>query len=243
MNLRSYLKRLEQLTVDNSPTILTGLATFGVVTTAYLSGKAAVKAEYILMNDGVPETTRERLELTWKCYIPPVAAGVVTVGAIIGAQHINNRRAAAMATAFTIAERGYEQYREKVIDRLGEDKELEVRDEVAKERLKENPLSDTTVIVGKGGTHLCYDAFSGRYFESSMETIKQAELTVGYQILHDGYASVSDLYYELGIPPTAISEEVGWNTDSPLRIVYSAILAEDDRPCIAIDYDLHPRRS
>lgn len=246
MSLRSIFKKVEHFTADHSPEILTAIGVAGTLTTAFLTADSTIKAMRLI--DFEEETQdkelepREQIELVWKIYIPPVTSAVFTIAAIVGAAHVNRRRAAAMATAYTISERAFTEYKDKVVERLGEKKERDIRDELAQDRVDENPVSDNTVIINGGGDVLCYDRHTGRYFMSSMDELKQAEITINYMILHDGYASLSDLYFELGIPSTRYAEEVGWNTDTKLKMVFSAVLAENDKPCIAVDFDLAPRR-
>lgn len=246
MDFAQMLKRLEKITVDNSPAILTGLGITGVLATAYLTGKASIKAvdlikgQEILRNETLD--TKERVKLVWKIYIPPAASATLTIGAIVGANHVSTRRATAVAAAYSISERAFTEYKEKVVEKLGEKKEHAIHNEIAQERIERNPPNDNMVIITDNGEILCHDAFSGRYFKSSMEAIQRAEIAVNHQILNDGYANLSDLYYMIGLPPTAISEEVGWNTSRLLKIVYSTVLSPDNRPCISIDFDLHPNR-
>lgn len=243
MSFAIFLKRLEKLTIDNSPAILTALGVTGTLTTAYLTGKATLRAADLIEHE-LPRNHefKDEVKLVWKIYIPPATSAAFTIGAIIGANRISNRRAAAIATAYSISERAFSEYKEKVIEKVGEKKERAFRDELAQDRVDANPPTDNTVIITDNGDVLCYDQFTGRYFKSSMEALKRAENEINHQIIHDGYASVSDLYYILGLPITAFSDEVGWNQDRMLEIVYSTTLSPDNKPCIAIDFDLHPTR-
>lgn len=251
MSLSAVLKRLEKFTIDNSPAILTGVGIAGVVGTAYLSGKASIKAYELswAYKDDVREDPDLEQEIKVhyakkfaKVFAPPVASGVATIACIYGANHISSRRAAAMATAYSLTEKAFTEYKEKVVEKVGEKKEQSYRDEIMQDRVREHPPEDRTVLVAGGGEVLCYDKFTGRYFRSDMETIRRAENDVNQQIINDGYASVSDLFEHLGLPVTSFSEEVGWNTDKLLTIQYSTVLSPDNQPCISIDYDLHPNR-
>lgn len=53
---------------------------------------------------------------------------------LIGASSVNLRRNAALATAYTLSESALKEYREKVVETIGEKKEQAVQDAVAKER-------------------------------------------------------------------------------------------------------------
>lgn len=252
MDISRLFKTAEKFTIDNSPAILTVLGVSGVVTTAYLAAKAATDAMLVLQQEDArrlakdnrtpPMDIKEMVPLVWKIYIPPVTAGTLTITAIIASNRVSSRRAAGLAAAYSISERAFSEYKEKVIERVGEKKEQSYRDEIAQERVNRNPVDDKQVLITNGGEVLCYDNFTGRYFKSSMETIRQAQNEINYQIVHQGYASLSEFYQKVGLPVTSISEEVGWNTDQLLELDISTILSTDSRPCIAIDFDLQPTR-
>lgn len=252
MDISNLLKQAERYAIDNSPSILTAIGVAGTVTTAYLTGKATVKAVDLVRDYeqdrqwphgmNLSLDPQDAVKMVWKFYIPPVISGGLTVAAIIGANTVSSRRAAALATAFSLSEKAFDEYREKVADKVGEKKERSYRDEIAQDRVKNNPPNDNTVLITDSGDVLCYDHFTGRYFKSNMEALRRAENDVNHLILNQGYASVSDLYEFLGLPVTRYSDEVGWNTDRMLSIVYSTVLSEDGRPCISIDFDLSPHR-
>lgn len=229
--------------VDNSPTVLTSIAVAGTITTAVLTGKAVLKADRLQTQELIARPTpREYFELTWKLYIPPIAAGALTIGCIVGANHIGHRRAAAVAAAYTLSEKAWSEYRDKVVQTLGEKKESAVRDALAQDRVDRNPVSSREVIIAGGGDVLFLDSFTGRYFKSDMETVKKAQNDTNYTILNDMYASLSDFYNNLGIPPTSYSDEVGWASNKLLELEFSTALSEDGRPCITITFAVLPVR-
>jgi len=244
-------KTVEKFTIDNSPTILTVIGVTGTVTTAILTGRASFKAAELIAHEQTKEnirghhqplTTKDKMRLTWTLYIPAVGTGLLTCAATVGANQIGTRRAAAVAAAYTISERAFTEYKEKVVEKLGESKEQNIRDEVAQDRVTRNPVGDREVIVTGGGDVLCYDAFTGRYFMSDMETLKKAQNDINYQIINQEYASLSDFYNKIGIAPTAYSDEVGWNNDKLLELKLTGTLSEDQKPCISIDFAVSPVR-
>lgn len=248
INFGDVFKRLEKMTSDNSPTILTTIGVIGCVTTGLLASRASFFAAAELYYEAHGSmgkardralTSREKFDLTWKFYIPPVSTAALTIAAIIGANRIGAKRAAALAAAYSVTERAFDAYREKVVEKFGERKEQDVRDEVAQDQVAKQAPS-TTIIVGEG-RQLCYESFTGRYFYSDMETIRRAQNNVNQRIISDNYASLADLYDELGIPQTSESNEVGWTTDYLLDIKFSGVISEG-RPCIAIDYRTIPIR-
>jgi hypothetical protein len=171
-------KRLGKLITKNSPTILTGLSVAGLVSTVIMAVKATPKAMRILdeariqngmvelaednnsitINTGIP--VKDAIRLTWKCYIPTAIMGGLTIGCIIGSNSINLRRNAALAGLYSLTETALKEYKAKVIETIGEKKERDIRDEVAKERIHKNPVSDNEVVITGYGETLCYDFLS-----------------------------------------------------------------------------------
>jgi Family of unknown function (DUF6353) len=247
IDLGAIVKRVQKTAADNSPMILTALGVTGLVTTAILTGQATFKYMEVLSESGYYDrdykferSTKEHVEQSWKYYIPAVGTGAFTIACIIAANRIQTRRAAALASAYTISQELFKEYRAKVIDKVGEKKEQEVREEVAKDRAKKNPPQEI-VIVGKNDV-LCYDMFSGRYFYSTLENLKKAENDTNYTIIHHDYCSLTDYWDKLGLSKTQESDEIGWNTDSKLMVEYSSTIAEDGRPCITIGLQTIPIR-
>jgi len=229
--------------MNNSPLILTVIGVTGTLTTAYLAGKASFKAAEILADNESsyePLEPKEKLELVWKLYVPAATTGLITVAAIIGVNRIGARKAAALAAAYALSERSFEEYKHKVLEKMGERKEQEVRDEVMRERVKNDPASLQQVVVIGGGRVLCYEGFTGRYFMSDMQSLQRAENSLNRRIVNDGYATLSDLYDILELTHTDISGHIGWNSDNDVRFQYTTLMSDDDRPCIAFSFSDHP---
>jgi len=253
MTFSEVAKRVGKMVTDNSPTIMTAIGVAGTLTTAYLTGKATVKAvdtirgeeEALLLGPLTPMRTKHKFKLVWKYYIPPVATGVVTVAAIIGANRIGMRRAAAMAAAYSIAQEGWNEYREKVLEKLGAKKEEDVRAAVSQARVDRTYTEDNQIIFDDIRSVLCHDSMSGRYFVSDVETIRRAENDINHQILKDMYASLSDLYCLLDLPATSISDHLGWNTDKMLEIRLTSGRTSEKtggRPYVSLEYTALPIR-
>lgn len=254
LNLGLVLKNAQKLAVDNAPVILTAAGVVGTVATAIFTGKSAYKAAQIIkdaehMNnlnrnepDWAPLDNKDKIQLTWKLYAVPVSTGVVAVASIVFANRISTKRAAALAAAYSLSERAFHEYKGKVLEHIGENKERKVRDEVAQDKLKKNPVSAQSgqIIMTGGGDQLCLDGFSGRYFFSDMESIRKAVNDINQQIHHSGSASLSDFYEKLGLHSTDVSDEVGFSYELPLDIDYTSGLSDDGRPCIVMTYRLLP---
>ncbi len=262
MQLVAIAKRVEKFTVDNSPLILTVVGVTGTVTTALLTAKATIKAVHIVESErrdreylaSVPDPSvygvknlelnkTEVFKLVWKEYIPSVGVGVLTVVAIVGANQIGTRRAAALAAAYSMSEHAFTEYRDKVVEKIGLAKEKNVRDDLAQERVNKNPLGEKQIIIAGSGDVTCYEAFTGRYFKSSMEELKSAQNAINYQINNNFYASLGDLYDRLGLPHTSESNEVGWNSDKLLELYFSTVLGDNGQPCLSFEYQVVPIRN
>ena len=240
MPAADILARVQKLAIDNSPQILTAIGVVGTVSTAVLAGKAGYRYARILSEQSPWLDRREKLELTWKEFIPPATTGVLTVVCILGANHIGTRRAAGLAAAYSLSERAFTEYREKVVERVGVKQEQSVRDEIAQDRVSATPGSREIIISGT--KVLCLDSYTGRYFESDMETLKKAQNDTNYQILNDMYATLTDFYDRIGLPKTRFSDEVGWSNSELLELEFSTALTDDQKPCLVITFKASPVR-
>lgn len=237
---------------DNVTTILTAGGVVGTVTTALLTGKAAVAAEKAI---GEKETQRridqdghggldrrEKFLIAAPHYIPPVVVGSATIGAIVMANRISAKEAAALAAAYGVANNQLEEYKAKVAEKLTGPKNQAIKDEIAQGRVDANPPSKEVLIIASGEV-LCHDSISGRYFHSTVEQIRKAEHYINNELATCQYASLSQFYDELGLPATALSEVLGWNAlnqDIPFQLELSTTTTPDQKPCIVVNYSILP---
>lgn len=238
MNFTDINNILRRFVRDNSPALLAGTAITGVAATAYLSGKASYHlALYIDVEyEGNPPPRKiDQLRLFWKRYIPTVVAGVTTSACVIGATKIGNRRTAAAVAAYSLTERAFTEYKEKVVEKFGENKEQQVRDEIAQDRIKNQQVPQAVIVAN--GTVLCYEMHTGRYFLSDMEHLRKTQNDINAKLLREMYATLSDFYYALGIDYTQSSSDIGWTSDKPLELRFSTVLSPDGRPCLAFEYN------
>jgi hypothetical protein len=233
----------------NSTSILTGLIVTGIGATVFLAVRPTTKAlqliadeEYERSPHQIELTKFEVIKLVYPLYVPAVVMGGLTVAGVIFLNSMHTRRNAALATVYAISEAALKEYQDKIIETIGSKKAQKLKDEIYEERLLKDPLSKNTIIfTGKGET-LCYDAFSGRYFKSDIETIRRVRNELNYTLLLDNFISLNDLYYALGLPNNKVGEELGWNmSGGQIDFVFSSQLAEDGVPCLVIDYKLGPK--
>lgn len=250
MNFGSLAKRLGKLAVENSPVLLTAAGVTGTLATAYLTGSASFKAAEIIreaqeanrVDEGHPYnyTFKEKVELVWKEYIPAAVTAGITVAAIISANRIGERRAAALASAYSISQQALTEYKKKVAETLGDKKAQKITDDIAKDRLDANPSSQSHIFVTDRGEHRCYDLYTKRYFTGDIHKIKTAEIDMNFKILNEGYASLSDFWDLLGLEHSGGSDDLGWNTDKKFELEYTYLPDDRDRPCLAIGFRTLP---
>lgn len=247
-NLANFMANTREFINKRSPEILTGIGIAGMITTTALAVRATPKALELIEEkkdeDAVDElSSLEVVKTAWKPYIPAAVTGIVSVVCLIGASSANAKRNAALATAYKLSETALSEYREKVVETIGEKKEKTVRDKVAEERVKKNPVSKSEVIVTNNGTTLCFDPISARYFKSSIDKIKRAENELNKQMLHDisGYVSLNDFYDELGLDHTTIGDDLGWNVNKLIDISFSSQLNDNGEPSVVLDYLVAPK--
>ena len=233
----SIITKVQQVVQDNSTAILTGVGVAGTISTSVLTGRAAFKAAHHLAESQPVYTRRGMIEETWKFYIPPAGVGLITVSAIILANRVAGKEAAALAAAYTVSEKAFGDYREAVVKKMGTVKEREVHDAYAEARMNKDAANTREIILVGTGDVLCFDITSGRYFQSNRNDIEKAEIAVNHEIL--GFtrgASLSEFYDNIGLSPTGYSDTVGWNHDHLCRVRFSSEISVDDRPCLAIDF-------
>lgn len=237
----------------HAPEILMGMGIAGMITTTVLAVKATPKA-LMLIDDKKHEletdtlTPAETVKTTWKCYIPAAIVGVTSIGCLIGSASVSARRHAALATAYKLSATAFSEYKEKVVETIGEKKEKTVRDKVAEKQIEEHPISRTEVFVTGRGQTLFFDPLSSRYFYSDLEKINRAVNKLNRDIITDPFdagVSVNDFYSEIGLPSTMTGDGMGWKCARLIEIHPSAQMAEEGsdyegQPCIFLSFDNPP---
>lgn len=244
-NLTSIAKSVRTAMKKHSPEILTGIGIAGMITTTIMAVRATPKA-LVLIEDkkdelGTDELTKaETVKTAWPCYIPSALVGTASVLCLIGASSTNFRRNTALATAYTLSESTLKEYQEKVVETIGEKKERDIREQVAKEKMVKNPVREV-ILTEKGGNTICYDVISGRYFKSDRDTISRIVNDLNRQMRDEMYVSLNDFYYELGLDSTKMGDDLGWNIDKGyIKIDFSSHLDANGTPCLVMDYQVAP---
>ena len=247
-NLGKIVRAAQRSVQKHSPEILLGFGIAGMFTAGVLAVKGTPKALRLMEERKQEEgkdklTAAEVVKTTWKCYIPAVVTAAVSTGCLIGSSSVSARRNAALATAYQISQTALTEYKDKVVETVGEKKVDEIRNAIAKDKIEQRPITTSEVYVTKNGTTRFFEPLSARYFESDVETVKKAVNDVNATILNDifGYASLNELYDELNIARTGIGDLVGWNVHNRIKIHFSAQIADDGQPVLVLVHDNEPR--
>jgi hypothetical protein len=249
--ITKYSRQVGKTLTRNSPSILTGLGVAGLLATVMLAVKATPKAlESIEMEEifrkteesfGEPLTPIDIIEVCWKHYIPTVVMGAATITCMIGANHIHLRRNAALVSLFSITETALKEYQAQVVKTIGEKKESQIQDDLAQKRLDDKPITNQPVIITGNGSYPCFDTFSGRYFESDIETIRQKVNEFNQRLLREGWLCINEFYYELGLESIELGDEMGWIAErSLLELKTTTKFATDGKPCLVMGYSVQP---
>lgn len=259
--LLNFVKSAKTIIGKYSPEILTGIGIAGMITTTILAVKATPKALKLLEdektrrieNDGAynedqnihvaePMTKLEIVKTCWKPYIPATITCVGSTACLIAASSVSAKRITALSAAYKLSETALTEYKEKVVETIGEKKEQEIRKAIKEDKIVNNPVSTKEVLITEKGNTLCYDIISGRYFKSDIDKIKKAENILNKRMMNEMYISLNEMYDELGLSPTKLGNELGWNLDDGLiDFDFSSHLADDGTPCLAVDYAVAPR--
>lgn len=251
-----------------SSEILMGVGISGMVSTVILAVKATPKALSLIDDElyyryeeektddisyaewlGVGEydihtklkciSFKDKVRVSWKCYIPTAAMMSISIGCLVGSSSVSARRNAVLATAYSLTDSAFHDYKNKVIETMGEKKDKEVRGEIIQDKLDSDIVEDKTVEIAKGGSTMCYDSVFGRYFESDRETIRQIENELNKKMRTELFISLNDFYYEIGLSPVKYGDNLGWCMDDEyIDISYHSHLTSNGTPCLAIDYSL-----
>lgn len=248
--VKTILKTAGSFITKNSPTIMTGLATAGVISTSAFVATATKKAvnrvdaENQARGEDTPKVDKkDAIKLCWKYYIPAAVMGSLTIACIIGANSVNLKRNAALAGLYSLSEASLKEYQEKVAETIGEKKEELIRGKINEEVIKQHPASDgqNAIIIGDGDV-LCYDVMSGRYLTSTVNDLQRAENYINRTALSDGFVSLNEFYEEIGLGDIYLGQEIGWTPECPLQLKFTSNLTDKNQPCLVINYCKTARR-
>jgi len=232
---------------EHTPEILTGLGIAGMIAATVTAVKATPKALQLIdekeIKDNHRLTKKEVIAVTWKCYVPSAVTGVCSIACIVGASSINLRRNAALAAAYAISVQDLTDYKKKTLEVVGNKKEQEIRDSIAKEHFEtEHALTMPMIHTGKGEVP-CYDYLTKRKFDSDMETLRKAENNLNKKLREEDYITLNEFFEEIGLDDTdaSIGETLGWRIDNGYIDLYFTSLLVEGVPYLVLGHNNPPR--
>lgn len=227
----------------NSTTILSVMGAAGVVATAVMAIKATPKALKVLEETkeekGEELTTMETVVAVAPTYIPMAVIGTASIVCILGANVLNKKTQASLASAYALIDMSFKEYKGKVKELYGEDTEEEVRTELVKERYEKEEVD-----MSETGKRLFFDEFSKRYFLATNETVLRAEYEMNRILNECGGASLNEYYELVGLDPVDYGEHLGWSAAQMYEMYWESWLyfnhtkteMEDGTKCWIIDF-------
>lgn len=154
---------------------LTCLGAIGVAATAILAARETPKAMELIKQaeskKGEKLSTFETVKVTAPAYIPAILVGATTVGCIFGANVLNTKSQATLASAYALADQSYKRYRERIQDLYGEETDRNVKEAVAQDAYEYEYIEESD-----DGKELFFDFTTMRYFRACMEDVIQKEV-------------------------------------------------------------------
>lgn len=246
-DVTNFFKDLGVALNKHSPQILTGIGIVGMAGAGVIAVIKTPEALKLLEAkkkekhcDKLPAV--DVVKTTWKCYLPAVLTSAASAGCLIKANSINTRRNAALATAYSLSKAAYSEYKDKVIETIGEKKEQEIKEKIIKDKVERNPPDDREIIMIEGGDTLCLDGFCGRFFMSDDDTIQRAIRKINRDIVSGNmYASLNEFYNEIGLSPVPIGDDLGWKIDDGEIEVHTNYTKVKGRPCLVLTFNVAPK--
>ena len=234
MNL-SILKIAQTFILRNSHHILTGLALLGIGASVALSVRADRQMQEWDIDEFKRLTKEQRIMIYAKIYAPPAIAILATGACIVGAHSISVKRESSLLLAYEGTRQMYDRYRSTVLDRLGPE-EKQIAEKAAS---KAQPVPRETIVYGEGDV-LFYDAYSGRYFKSTVNKIDRVVNELNYTLLREMCVSLNEFYAGIGLDGISLGDQLGWNEQRQIEVHYGAKVSEEGKAVVIVDFVVEP---
>ena len=239
----------------HSPEILLGVGVIGVVTTTVMACKATMKLNDILdecketrdkiveveanpeyQEKYTQEDAKKDLAINYiqtgvkvaKLYAPSVALGTLSITCLLASHNVMQKRNAALSAAYLTVDKSFKEYKQRVIDRVGEEVEKEIRYGIKAEEVlttieNEDGTETTVTETIKTMNPDLYSDYARFFDESSPYWQKDPEYNLMFLKAQQQYANdllrakgrlfLNDVYDMLGIDKTKAGQIVGWIYD------------------------------
>lgn len=227
----------------HAPTILTALGVGSAVSSVVLAIKATPKAVILIEERKKKEekdklTALETVDTCWKVYTPTALTLIMAIACPIGANCLNVGKQAALLGVCSAQGEFIKDYKKKVIDTIGPDKEKDIQKQIDQEKvLGNNQIINFTPI--RPEEFPCLDDMTGQVFSSNRDKIEKVVLTVR-DIIHSSMEISKNDYLELmGERIVDDGYEWGWNETTGFELDISTCEV-NNMPCYVVHYEVKP---
>lgn len=265
----AILKKGVDLAIAKAPELLSATAVVGVGATGFLSARAGVKSQEAIADAEVAKMealglkeipdldAKEKFLATWKVWAPPVAAGVTTIGCIIGSNRVAMGRLAAVTAYGLLIEQSYDDIKAAIIEKLGPEAYDEVKNGIAQQRVDRfeesgpNPAyvgDDITTSWDEnqieGGNVLFFDPITQRFFWSDMGHMLDVKERVNTWLNAGEFVSMNDVYCEIPLKPSKIfGDKWGFSllTTGYMDYDFGLAVGPNHIPCHVLNWEPNDR--
>lgn len=253
-SMNGFLSKTSFQLKKHSPEILVVAGVIGVVTSAVMACKATTKVGEILdKTKEADESVKERyssedaqkdLAIVYvqtgmkfaKLYGPSVILGALSITSILASNNILRKRNVALSAAYAAIDKGFKEYRSRVIERFGEEVDRELKYNLKAKKFDETVIDEETgkeKKVKKNGFVVSPGDISGyaRFFEKytqdedgnsilnphwesnneyNLMFIKAQERYANDLLKAKKRVFLNEVYEMLGLPRTKAGQIVGW---------------------------------
>ena len=244
----------------SSPEILIVAGAIGVVASAVIACKATLKVNNILDEtkqtiDAIHECSanpdmeekyseedaKKDLTIVYvqtglkfvKLYGPAVALGALSLSGMIASNNILRKRNVALAAAYAAVDTSFKEYRNRVVERFGQDVENELRmnikakeftETVTDEKGKEKTVKTKVNVIDPNGLSPYAKFFdeTSPYWEKdpqyNLTFLRSQQNWANDKLKANGMLFLNDVYEMLGIQKTKAGQIVGWVYDEKNQV-------------------------
>lgn len=158
-----------------------------------------------------------------KIYAPSVAIGAASIGCIIFSHSIMKNRLGTVLAAYTALDNYFRQYRKRIQEKFGTNKELEAYHGV-KELKGSFEDGDDVILKAKNDDKLskidgysiyarCFDEYNENWKDNpeyNLDFLRGVLRYLNSKLVRDRFVTLNEAYAELGFKPTQAGQIVGW---------------------------------
>ena len=170
-----------------------------------------------------------------KLYGPSVVLGALSITSILASNNILRKRNVALAAAYATVDKGFKEYRSRVVERFGKDIDRELKYNIKAKEIEETTKNakgkektvKKSIEVADVNEHSDYARFFDelctgwkRDAEYNLMFLKHQQNYANEKLQKQGYLFLNDVYDMLGIPKTKAGQVVGWIYDEAHPDIY-----------------------